>query len=95
MVVGTGRMVFRLYDCRSLKEKRGIVKSIVGRIRNKFNVSMAETGLNDSLSMAEIGFSVTGNDRRFINATMDKIINMADEMNLAPIVETDMDIISY
>jgi uncharacterized protein YlxP (DUF503 family) len=95
MVVGTGRMVFRLHGCRSLKEKRGVVKSIVGRIRNRFNVSIAETGLNDDLSLAEIGFSVTGNDRRVINATLDRIVNMADGMNLAPIVETDTDILSY
>lgn len=95
MVVGTGRMVLRLHGCRTLKEKRSIVKSIIGRIRSRFNVSMAETGHNDTLSMAEIGFSVTGNDRRVINATLDKIVAMADGMNLAPILESDTDIISY
>ena len=95
MVVGTGRMMLRLHHCRSLKEKRGIVKAVIQRIRNRFNVSIAETGKNDSLDLAEIGFSVTGNDQRVINSTLDRIFNMADEMNLAPILETDMEIIVY
>jgi uncharacterized protein YlxP (DUF503 family) len=95
MVVGTGRMLFRLYDCRSLKEKRSVVKAIIHRLRNSFNASVAETGHNDTLTLAEIGFSVTGNDRRVVNGTVDRIMAAADAMNLAPLVETDMEIISF
>ena len=42
MVVGVGHIVFRVYPCRSLKEKRKVVKAIVARIRNHFNASVAE-----------------------------------------------------
>ena len=56
MIVGTGKIKFKLYDINSLKEKRKIVKSIINRIKNKFNISIAETDLNDSHSWAEIGF---------------------------------------
>lgn len=95
MVVGTGRIVFRLYDCQSLKQKRKVVKSIIQRLKNSFNASVAETGRNDILTVAEIGFSITGNDARKVNSLLDRLVNAADAMNLAPIIETDMDIIVY
>ncbi|GFO55980.1 hypothetical protein GMSM_29870 [Geomonas sp. Red276] len=41
---------------RTLKEKRSIVKSILGRARNRFNVSCCESGLHDQPWDAEIAF---------------------------------------
>ncbi len=95
MVVGAGKIRFRIYDVRSLKEKRKILKSIINRIKTKFNISIAETGMNDNYGWCEIGFSVTGNDRQQINSTMDKVIEMADNMGLAQITQTDIEIINY
>ncbi|MCK4829596.1 DUF503 domain-containing protein, partial [bacterium] len=44
MVVGTLKIEFRLFDNRSLKGKRKIVRSMVDKVRNKFNMSIAEVG---------------------------------------------------
>jgi uncharacterized protein YlxP (DUF503 family) len=93
MVVGTGKIKFRLFDTDSLKGKRKIVKSIIQRIRNNFNISVAETDFNDSHDWLEIGFSMTGNDSRVINSKLDKIINFADELGLAVIVDSQIEII--
>ena len=93
MVVGTGIIILRLHDCRSLKGKRKIVKSMIGRLRSHFNVSMAETGANDIYQRAEIGFSLVGNDSSLINSKIDKIFNMADNLGLAEIVDMRMEII--
>jgi len=93
MVVGTGKIYFRLYDVGSLKGKRSIVKSMIHRIRNKFNISIAEIDCNDSHSSAQIGFSITGNDSRVVNSKIDKVFNMADDMGLAQITDTQMEII--
>lgn len=95
MVVGTGKITFRLYDIHSLKEKRKIVRSQTDRLKNKFNISIAETGLNDNFTWSEIGFSITGNDRRTINSTLDRIIEMLEGMGLAQIVDTKIEIINY
>ena len=93
MIVGTGKIKFKLYDINSLKGKRKIVKSIINRIKNRFNISIAETDFNDSHSWAEIGFSITGNNARLINSKLDKVLNMAEEIGLAQIVDTDIEII--
>ncbi|AJE02948.1 DUF503 domain-containing protein [Geobacter pickeringii] len=42
----------------SLKGKRGIVKSILARVRNGFNVSAAEVDLQDVHGEALLGFAV-------------------------------------
>jgi uncharacterized protein YlxP (DUF503 family) len=94
MVVGVGIITFRLHDCRSLKGKRKIVKSIIGRTRNNFNMSMAEIGSNDIYQRADIGFAVIGNDRQRINSKMDKIFNFAEDLGLAEIIDSEMEIIS-
>ncbi|MBW1892584.1 MAG: DUF503 domain-containing protein [Deltaproteobacteria bacterium] len=94
MVVGIGIITFRLYDTRSLKGKRKIVKAIIARLRNSFNASVAEVGANDVYQKAEIGFSLAGNDRMLINSKIDKMFNMADEIGLAEIVDTKMEIIN-
>jgi uncharacterized protein YlxP (DUF503 family) len=94
MVVGIGKIVFRLHDCRSLKAKRKIVKAITSRLRNSFNASIAEVGANDIHQRAEIGFALAGNDRMVINSKIDKMFNMADNLGLAEIIDTDMEIMS-
>jgi len=94
MVVGIGIIIFRLHGCSSLKEKRSIVKSIVGRVQNHFNASVAEVGSNDILDRAEVGFSLVGNDRSLINSKIDKVFNMAESLGLAEIIHTEMEIIN-
>ena len=94
MVVGLGTITFRLHDCRSLKGKRKIVKSIISRLRNNFNLSVAEVGSNDIYQKAVIGFSLVGNNRKVINSKIDKIFNLAEELNLAEIIDSEMEIIN-
>lgn len=93
MVVGTGKIKFRLFDTDSLKGKRKIVKSLIQRIRNNFNISVAETDFNNSHEWLELGFSITGNDSRVVNSKLDKVINFSDKLGLAMIVDTQIEII--
>lgn len=94
MVAGLGIVTFRLHDCHSLKAKRKIVKSIIGQVRNNFNASVAEIGSNDIYQRAMIGFALVGNDRAVINSKIDKIFNLVDALNLAEIIDTEMEIIN-
>ena len=94
MVVGLGVITFRLHDSRSLKGKRKVVKSIIMQLRNNFNISVSEVGSNDVYQRAEIGFALVGNNRRVINAKIDKVFNLTDELGLAEIVDSEMEIIN-
>lgn len=94
MVVGVGYIVFRIHPCHSLKEKRKVVKAIVARIRNHFNASVAEVADNDIYQRAVIGVSLVGSDRRMINTKLDKVFNFAEDLGLAEMIDTQMEIIS-
>lgn len=94
MVVGIGIITLRLHECRSLKGKRKIVKSIIGQLRNHFNASVAEVGANDIYQRAEIGVSLVGNTKNLINSKLDKIFNLVDALGLAEIIDTEMEIIT-
>ena len=94
MVVGLGHVTLRIEGCRSLKEKRRIVKSVVHRLRDKFNVSAAEVGANDIHQRAEIGVATVGNDRELINSKIDKLFNFVDDLGLAEIIDTQMEILN-
>ncbi|HOG17808.1 MAG: hypothetical protein A4E73_03681 [Syntrophaceae bacterium PtaU1.Bin231] len=94
MVVGTGIVELRIPECGSLKEKRGILSRILKRVQNSFNASVAEVGQNDHLRRAVIGFSVVGNDRRYINGKMDHILNFIERLELAEVVGAKVEIVS-
>ncbi len=94
MVVGVGHIVFRIHRCRSLKEKRKVVKAIVARIGNHFNASVAEVADNEIYQRAVIGISLVGSDRRMINAKLDKLFNFAEDLGLAEMIDTQLEIIS-
>jgi uncharacterized protein len=95
MVIGTGVIRLRIHDCRSLKGKRKIVKSVIQRIRNNFNASVAEVGANDIYQRAEIGIAMVGNNSQVINSKLDKVFNMVEDLGLAEVVDNEYDIITY
>lgn len=94
MVVGIGLITFRLHDCHSLKEKRRVVKAIIARLRNHFNASVAEVDANDMHQRAVVGVALVGNDRAVINSKIDKMFNLAEELGLAEVTDSEMELIS-
>lgn len=93
MVVGTAVIELKLFAVHSLKAKRKIVKSMTAKITNQFNASAAETGHNDSLEWAQIGVAMAGNNSRVMNSKLDKLLNMVDDLGLAMIADTRIEII--
>ena len=59
----------------SLKQKRSVVKSIIGRLKSRFNISIAEVDHQDDKKTAVIGISIVSNETRFIHQQFDKIID--------------------
>ncbi len=63
-------------DAMSLKDKRRAVKSLKDRIRNRFNVSVAEVDLLDSLRQSELGVALVTNDSTFAESCLSKIVEL-------------------
>jgi uncharacterized protein len=74
--VGICKVKLRLPDNLSLKGKRQVVKSITARLKNKFNVSVAEVEDNDLWQLATIGICFVSNDKRFTNEVLSKAVEL-------------------
>ncbi len=61
MVIGACEITLHLPDCHSLKEKRQIIKSVMARVRNQFEVAIAEVDENDRWQIAVLGISCVSN----------------------------------
>ncbi len=92
MVVGTLKITLHLHDNRSLKGKRKVVRSMVDKVKHKFNVSIAQVGSNDKWQRIELGVSAVGNDRRHIDSSLNNILDYIDTLYLAEIVDSSVDI---
>jgi hypothetical protein len=94
MVVGTLKIEFLLSDNRSLKGKRKVVRSMVDKVKSRFNVSIAEVGSNDKWQKIELGISTVGNDRRHVDSSLNHVHEFLESLYLAQIVNTEMDIVN-
>jgi uncharacterized protein len=74
--VGVCKVKLRLPDNLSLKGKRQVVKSVTARLKNKFNVSVAEVEDNDLWQLATIGICFVSNDKRFTNEVLSKAVEL-------------------
>ena len=94
MFVGICNITVRIPSVASLKGKRQILKKVIERSKNRFNISMAEVGSHDEWQRAEIGFSTVGNEGSFINSVLDKVVDFIENLNLVEIIDVDVEIIS-
>lgn len=75
MLAGLLTIHLHLEGVDSLKGKRSIVKSLVERLRSRFNASVAEIAAQDSTKLAIVGVAVISNDGSHLDEQLDKIVN--------------------
>lgn len=78
MIVCSCEIEILIYSSNSLKEKRQVVKSIIERIKSKFNASVAEVGYNELWNRSLIGIAVVSNNRSLCDASISKIVKFID-----------------
>ena len=93
MTVGIALVSFRLHEIHSLKEKRKIVKSLIEKSRNRFNVAVAEVADQDVHQKAAIGVAVIGNDGRVLDSLLDRVIDFMESLGEADLVSTEIELI--
>jgi uncharacterized protein YlxP (DUF503 family) len=93
VVVGICRITFHLDGNDSLKGKRRVVRRIVDRARNKFNVAVAEVGALDEHRRAVIGFAVVSNETAHANSMLDTIGGFVSGLTEAVVVDRSIELI--
>jgi uncharacterized protein YlxP (DUF503 family) len=74
MIVGSLRVRLLIRQARSLKDKRRVTRSIRDRLRNSFNVSVAEIESQDHRQLLVFGIAMVGIDGREVTSTLDRIV---------------------
>lgn len=68
-----------LQGVRSLKEKRRILKSILARLSNQFNVATAELDYHDVWETALIGLVTIGTDAGYLHGLLEKAVSWIEK----------------
>lgn len=78
MVIGACRIFLSMDDAFTLKDKRHIVKSLIERLRSRYNASVAEVDLNDLWKNAVIGIACLSNDAKHVDKMMADMIKFVE-----------------
>ena len=94
MITGILEIRLMVREARSLKDKRRVIKGLRDRIRNRFNVSIAEVGALDSRQQAVLGVAAVGNEQQFVNSVLSSVINHISANTKAQLVDYEMEFYS-
>jgi uncharacterized protein YlxP (DUF503 family) len=92
MIVGTLEVRLLLRESRSLKDKRQVVKSIKDRIRNNFNVSIAETAELDNRQLAVLGMAMVSNEAHHLKLALGQIVSALRGHPVAELIGQEMEV---
>lgn len=79
MVIGNLILEIYIPQAHSLKEKRMVIRPIIERLKNKFNVAVAEVDNQDSWQSATVAVVSVSTDRKHMEKVLQQVINFLDE----------------
>ena len=92
MVVGIATIKVHLPAVGSLKGKRSVLNSVKGRVRSRFNASIAEVGELDLWQSATLGVAVVSNVRRHVDSLLEKIRSLVESEDRLSLVDYSIEI---
>lgn len=93
MVIGTAEIRLRMHDARSRKDKRNVLNALKDRLRNKFNVSVAEVDGQEMIQGGTIAVTQVSNDSRYLNSCLDKVVNAVRSFPPVDVVDYKLSIL--
>ena len=93
MVIGTLTITLQVPDSASLKDKRQVVRSLTARIRQKFNVAVAEVEDQNLWQSAVIGIACVSADGRHADEMCQKVLRFVDERGDALILDSRFELV--
>lgn len=93
MIIGTGKIHLHANWVHSLKEKRMIVKSLIAKVKNKFNVSVAEIEDMDLHQSIVIGVACVSNSSEHCQSTIQNVMNYIEQNTEAEILDIQIEIL--
>ena len=85
--MGACEIVLQLADNHSLKGKRQVSRSLVQRIRNRFNVAVSEVADQDRWQTLSLGVTCVSDDARHANEILSKVVDFVDGQNGSAVLQ--------
>ena len=93
MIVGLCTVELFIPDGHSLKDKRQVLQSLKSRLRDKFNVSVAEVGDQELWQKAVIGLACIANESAHVNKVLDQALNLVQGVPAVQVVRSKIEIL--
>ncbi|KPK39325.1 MAG: hypothetical protein AMJ78_08645 [Omnitrophica WOR_2 bacterium SM23_29] len=93
MAVGILTIELRMPGNSSLKEKRMVVKSLKDKIRQRFNVSIAEIDDHDKWQLATFGIAYIGTDKTHVDQALSKVVDFIKEYRQVDLINYNMELL--
>ena len=93
MFVGVLKLSLHIPKSNSLKHKRMILNSLKGKLRNNFNISVAEVDEHDLWQKSVIAVSFVSLEKKQIHQITDKVMDFVERFNGADLIEQEMEIL--
>jgi uncharacterized protein YlxP (DUF503 family) len=91
MVIGAARVELHVHGSQSLKGKRGVVRAISQRVRNRFNVSVAEVGGQGTWQLATLGICTVSGDAQSARRRLERVIDFIEDLHLAEVTGQEVE----
>ena len=91
MIIAAAEITLIIPENASLKGKRRVVKSLVERVRHKFEAAVAEVGDNDLWQKAKVGIALVGNDAQLLESRLQQIMKFIENQHLAEIIDSQVE----
>ncbi len=92
MIVAAARITLIIPENDSLKGKRKVVRSLIEKVRHKFEAAVAEVGDNDLWQKAQIGLALVGNDSQLLSTRLSQIMKYMENQHLAEIIDCQLEL---
>jgi hypothetical protein len=92
MIVGSLRVRLLVRESQSLKDKRQVVRSIMDRLRNSFNVSVAEVDALDHRQLVVLGVAMVGTENSHVRQAFEQIVQALRVHPIAEMLDHELDV---
>jgi uncharacterized protein YlxP (DUF503 family) len=93
MIIGACRIKLHIFESYSLKDKRQVIKSLIERLKSRYNISIAEIDNLDSWQSALIGFACVSNETKHVQSVINNVIGFIDHDGRLEITAQDIEIL--
>lgn len=91
-MIGSVRLELRLPACRSLKEKRSVLRRFMERVRKTYNVAVAEIDAHDEWHTAVLEVAAVANERAHLHRVITQVVNEADRPGEMTLIDSEIEI---